>query len=175
MIRFVLYESYFGLYVVVIRQKRKERGVVRPLYCMGQSVDGSKQWSAVIVESTFMVDFDYQGSGKKMLPEKKYQCSGDGLLPPVTNTPKSCYSASYNEPNTESIRLQHARYPHEHMRRSCQAQRQYNPQKSNILTSFGAPFRTPLHVLAVTQEPFLKASTWVYSHKPTVYNTLLGP
>ena len=71
MIRFVLYESYFGLYVVVIRQKRKERGVVRPLYCMGQSVDGSKQWSAVIVESTFMVDFDYQGSGKKMLPEKK--------------------------------------------------------------------------------------------------------
>lgn len=111
-----------------------------------------------------------------MIPEKKYKCSGDAFLPSVINkTPNSCYAASYNKPDTETARLQHARYPHEHTARSSHAQRQYNATTSNILTSFGAPYTTPLQVLAVTQEPFLRANTWVYSHKPKVYNRLLGP
>lgn len=111
-----------------------------------------------------------------MIPDKKYKCSGDGLLPSlVTKIPNSCYTTAYSKPVTESTRLQHARYPYEHTTRSSHAQRQYNPTKSNILTSFGVPYRTPLHVLAVTQEPFLRANTWVYSHKPKVYNRLLGP
>ena len=102
-----------------------------------------------------------------MLPDKKYKCSEDGFLPSVgIKTPKSCYAASYSKPDTETIRLQHARYPHEHITRSGHAQRQYNRAKSSILTSFGPPYRIPLHVLAVTQEPFLRANTWVYSHKP---------
>lgn len=116
-----------------------------------------------------------QVPGKKMLPALKYKCSGDGLLPSLTTeTPRSCYTSSYGKPNAEKP-LKHVRYPHEHTLRSSEAQRHYNPKNPTILTSFGASYRTPLHVLAVTQEPFSRANTWVYSQKPKVYNRLLGP
>lgn len=112
-----------------------------------------------------------------MIPEEKYKCSGDGWLPSLVTTeiPTSCYASSYNKPFYETYRLRHRRYPHEYATTSSHAQRQFDPKKSTILSSFGAPYRTPLHVLAVTQEPFLPANTWVYSHKPKVYNRLLGP
>ncbi|XP_028390912.1 uncharacterized protein LOC114515802 [Dendronephthya gigantea] len=121
------------------------------------------------------ISFFENVSGKKMLPALKYKCSGDGLLPSLmTETPRSCYTASYGKPRPKTP-LKHVRYPHEHTVRSSDAQRRYDPKKSTILTSFGAPYTTPLHVLAITQEPFLRANTWVYSHKPKVYNRLLGP
>lgn len=105
--------------------------------------------------------FNFQGLGKKFLPERSQHYSNNMITWNMNNDHRSNYTASYRGRTADGA--EYRRYPKAHA--------DGKPGTAPLSTSttqwfHNGVYSTPLHVMASTQEPLLPANSWIYSYRP---------
>ncbi|KAK3751349.1 hypothetical protein QZH41_009298 [Actinostola sp. cb2023] len=103
------------------------------------------------------------GLGKRTLPERSQHYSNNMITWNMQNDHHSNYMVSYRGSTAYPAKFR--RYPKDH-----QEGKPGTAPLSTTTTKWcnhrDATHRTPLHVMATTQEPLLPPNSWVYSYRP---------
>ena len=115
----------------------------------------------------FFLLISFQGLGRRMLPDCSQHYSNNLITWNTAGETRSCYTSSFRGQQGDE-RCRYRRFPRSHP--------QGKPGSAPVSTSTtrwfqppDVPHRTPLHVLAVSQEPFLPPNKWTYSYRPIWY------
>ncbi|XP_032222034.2 testis-expressed protein 36 [Nematostella vectensis] len=103
------------------------------------------------------------GLGKKKTPEKSQHYSNNMITWSMNNNNQSNYMTSFRGQSADGATSR--RFPRIHP--------EPKPGTAPLQTSTTnwfmppqVPYRTPLNVLAITQEPLLPSNSWTYSYRP---------
>lgn len=115
-------------------------------------------------ESVCNHDIYFQGLGRRTFPDRCQHYSNNLITWNTTNDARTCYTVSYQgAPGADNSRYR--RFPRVHPGAK--------PGSALLATTTtkwfqqpDVPHKTPLHVLAITQEPFLTPNKWAYSYRP---------
>lgn len=118
---------------------------------------------------TFQDQGEYfgKGLGRRTFPDRCQHYSNNLITWNLPNDARSCYMASYQGP-LGADNSQYRRFPRVHP----DAKPGSTPLETTTTKWFqrpDVPYKTPLHVLAITQEPFLSPNKWAYSYRPIWY------
>ena len=106
----------------------------------------------------------FQGLGRRTFPDRCQHYSNNLITWSADSDARSCYMASYQgAPGADNNRYR--RFPRVHP----EAKPSSAPLATTTTKWFqrpDVPYKTPLHVMAITQEPFLSPNKWVYSYRP---------
>ncbi|XP_068709656.1 testis-expressed protein 36-like [Montipora capricornis] len=105
------------------------------------------------------------GLGRRTFPDRCQHYSSNLITWNATNDARTCYVASFQGvPGADNSRYR--RFPRFHTKKNHESA----PLRTTTTKWFqrpDVPFKTPLNVLAITQEPFLAPNQWAYSYRPT--------
>ncbi|XP_022783698.1 uncharacterized protein LOC111324415 isoform X2 [Stylophora pistillata] len=108
-----------------------------------------------------------EGLGRRTFPDRCQHYSNNLIAWKTNNDPRSCYMASHQGlPGDDNSRYR--RFPQVHL----EGKPGSAPSETTTTKWFkqpDIPYKTPLHVLAITQEPFLSPNKWAYSYRPIWY------
>lgn len=104
------------------------------------------------------------GLGRRMSPERCQHYSSNLITWNATNDARTCYATSYQGiPGEDNSRYR--RFPRLHTGKKTGS----STEQTTTTKWFqrpDVPHKTPLNVLAITQEPLLSPNKWVYSFRP---------
>ena len=123
-------------------------------------------WESTIfyVLNIFLYLFYFQGLGRRTFSDRCQHYSSNLITWNANNDARSCYMASYLGSQGED-NSRNRRFPRVHP----EAKPGSAPLQTTTTKWFrrpDIPYKTPLHVLAITQEPFLTPNRWAYSYRP---------
>lgn len=118
---------------------------------------------------TFQDQGEYFGNGlgRRTFPDRCQHYSNNLITWETNNDPRSCYMASYHGLQGDD-NSRYRRFPRVHL----DGKPGSAPSETTTTKWFkqpDVPYKTPLHVLAITQEPFLTPNKWAYSYRPIWY------
>lgn len=124
------------------------------------------QWSIffILYFLFFIHLFYFQGLGRRTFPDRCQHYSNNLITWNTNNDARSCYMASYQGDSGDD-NSRYRRFPRIH----SEPKPGSAPLETTTTKWFrrpDIPHKTPLHVLAITQEPFLIPNKWAYSYRP---------
>lgn len=130
------------------------------------------EWLSKLFSSLFQLSskdiqiflFFFQGLGRRTFPNRCQHYSNNLITWNTHSDPRSCYMASYQGPPGDD-NSRYRRFPRIHP----EGKPGSAPLETTTTKWFqrpDVPHKTPLHVLAITQEPFLAPNKWAYSYRP---------